>query len=81
MTVGYWEGKVVSISTTSGFYTTATGLGPQSLVPPRAGVWSVCRKAYGRRHGNVTMYVVPTGGRAGKSVSRVLMIRRGYGDC
>jgi len=80
--VTYSGSAVVGISTSSRFYATTTGLGVSAKMPALAAhLWSPCRKAYRRYMSKVAVYLKPAGGRHGKSLGSVTMLRRGYGDC
>ena len=45
--------------------------------------WVDCRKAFERVVGGVDVFVVPKGGRSGKTIQSLLMMRSSYGydDC
>ena len=75
--------KVVGVGTTSGFYSTRSGVGAGATVSqvlPRS-EWSSCRTAFRRKVGPAAVYFGPAGGKRGKQVASVFMLLRAYAPC
>lgn len=76
--VRYAEDRVVEISTTSGYYTTSSGLGPGSRLATATrhlrARWDECRAVYRRRFGGTVVYLRPD--RARRSVVGISLLRR-----
>ncbi len=81
------KGRIVGVTTTSPYYTAPGGVGvgtSTDLVRSSPGVrWVECRHAYVRVVRGVDVYAVPKGGRSGKTIQSLLMMRSSYGydDC
>ena len=80
ISVTYAGDRVVGIATTSSYYSTPSGLGVGSTLTAR-GRWSSCSKAYRRSLGAVTLDFRLAGGKGGKTISRIAMMRRAYAGC
>jgi hypothetical protein len=72
---------VVGVGTTSPYYASATGfgVGADAASFEHGADWLDCARAFRRRQGGVDVYVSPRGGKSGKTVQSVAMIRAGYG--
>jgi hypothetical protein len=76
--------RVVGISTTSPYYTTATGVGPGSPMGPlRAGAsWTACRNAFRRPGGgSATLFLTPAGGKNSARIGAVAIVSREFSNC
>jgi len=80
-------GRVIGVGTSSRYYSTATGVGVGAdMGTVRSWVkvaWVDCRRVFAKRFGNVDVYVAPVGGKSGRKVAGLTMIRSayGYGEC
>ena len=79
LSVIYANGTVVGAQTTSTYYETADGVGPgrpQRSLP--AGAWLACRSAYRRTAHSIDTLYSPTGGRYGRLLRSVTIVRRSF---
>jgi hypothetical protein len=78
-------GKVVGVGSSSPYYETVGGIGPggdSAGVKSFAGVrWVKCRGAFLRYYGNAAVYFTLRGGKAGKTLDGISMLKRGYEGC
>jgi hypothetical protein len=82
LTMAYTAGRVVGIATSSPYYTTTAGFGVSS---GRTGLqritWLSCRSVYHQKVRGVDVFYRILGGRKGKSVGSVAMLRPGFKQC
>lgn len=82
LTIAYAAGRVVGIGTSSPYYTTSAGFGVRS---GRAGLrrvaWLSCRSVYRQSVNGVYVFYRMVGGRAGRRVGSLGMLRRSYNQC
>lgn len=78
-------GRVVGVGTSSRYYETAGGLragADASGVRSFAGLrWVTCRRAFLRYYGDVAVYFTPRGGKSGKTIDGISMLKRSYEGC
>ncbi len=80
-------GHVVGVGTSSPYYATTAGVGAgaeTALVEHwPATAWNECRSAFLRRLGGVDLLAFPAGGKRGKTIGSLTMIRHdvGFGTC
>ena len=73
---------VVGIEVTTPYYATITGVGVGAPMPNWAGLsWLPCRHAYVRRANGIFQVITPRGGRAGRVVGRIGMLRTSVPLC
>jgi hypothetical protein len=82
LTIAYARHRVVALATSSPYYTTAAGVGVRSVrhTLPRV-TWVSCRKAYRQVVKGVHVFYGVVGGRHGKAVGSVAMLRPGLKQC